>query len=667
MLSVPNRLFDRCKPQSKHKIWETKMFNLMLNMVLKLLIKSFWITFSITFLVGCSSLSVGQKSNGQQKDYSSLTEQHLTADQIKELNKKAMEKVSEHLKQLSIAAKNSGEDKVQYLASDMYLKASAALMEGDFATANLIFERLVELVPSDVFIRKKYAISLIRTGDLEKSKSMLEGLFQQSRGKDEKTGLILAGVYSSLGESKLAEKTYQKLLKINPKNEDACIFLAKNYSVQDQFKRAVQVLQSCDKRMKKNAMFSYYLGKLYLEKDNLKKAYYFFDIARKKDPSFSQAIMAMGLIKEEEKQFQQAMQLYQDHLKAYPSDRLILTRMVQLLFTEEKFAKVIPYAERLSDLEPDNLNLKVKLGILYTDNYQYSKAIAVFKELLNHAPQNDKLHYYVGAIYQETGEFEKSVEYYSRIPMDSALFQDSSIQMAQMLSALGIMDYQKNNNDKGFHKKFVSFISDRVKKLPTLTVDFHVIEAGHFESIGDIESAVESLERVSQQESFKTSHLFYLASLYEKNKNFQKSTDLVMKMLVKDPRDAHAWNFLGYSLVERGIYLSKAHEFIVNALAISPNDGYIRDSLGWYYFKVGETEKALEELHFAVKSVPSDTSIQKHLAVVYTHLKNFAEAKTWIVKALKSVKMESERQELENVLKDLEVNRVPASFQFSID
>ena len=62
-----------------------------------------------TLLVGCSSTPSHKKA----------TAQHLTVEQIKEFNQKAMQKVSERLKELAIAAKSSGDDKVQYLASDV--------------------------------------------------------------------------------------------------------------------------------------------------------------------------------------------------------------------------------------------------------------------------------------------------------------------------------------------------------------------------------------------------------------------------------------------------------------------------------------------------------------------------------------------------------------------
>lgn len=602
---------------------------------------------TFTLLVSCSMLT---KKN---------TEEIVSNED----QKNSVQKTSERLQQLITAAKNSGQDKVDFLAGDMYLKASAALLEGDYFTANLIFQHLVELVPEDVYIQKKYAISLIRAGNLELAKNILENLYHVKDKNDEKVGLILAGIYGALNSNEKAQDLYQKILKHNPKNQDACIFLAKSFSEKNDSEKAIELLKSCEKRSKEVGVFSYYIGKVYIDKNNLSKAKEYFNKSYQLDSRLSQSLLALGLIEEENKNFSNAIKLYENHLKKYPSDQLILSRIVQLLFLEEKFSKVIPYAERLSDLEPDNLNLKVKLGILYTDNKDYNKALAIFNELSNQAPDNDKILYYLGAIYQELKDFEAAINYYGKVPADSALYPDCSIQISQMLSSLGQNDYRIHQGQKGHHQKFISFINDKINTLPKLQVEFSVIKAGYYENLEIISDAIKSLEKVKTNEDFSEGHKYYLASLYEKNKDFKNSTNIIMDILDKDPKNAHAWNFLGYSLIERGEQLQTAHEYIINALAISPNDGYIRDSLGWYYFKIGETKKALKELQFAAKIVPADFSIQKHLAIVYTHLKNFKEAKKWVVKALENVENETDRKELFDVLKQLDSERIPASFK----
>jgi tetratricopeptide (TPR) repeat protein len=73
-------------------------------------------------------------------------------------------------------------------------------------------------------------------------------------------------------------------------------------------------------------------------------------------------------------------------------------------------------------------------------------------------------------------------------------------------------------------------------------------------------------------------------------------------------------NYIGYSYADRGIHLSRAEELIRAAILIKPDDGYITDSLGWVYFKMGNYEKALQYLEEAHARVPDDPVIMEHLA-----------------------------------------------------
>ena len=135
-----------------------------------------------------------------------------------------------------------------------------------------------------------------------------------------------------------------------------------------------------------------------------------------------------------------------------------------------------------------------------------------------------------------------------------------------------------------------------------------------------------------------------------------------MKDLLKDdPNNAHALNFLGYSLLERGGSKEEAYNYISKAVSLSPEDGYIRDSLGWYYYHVGEFEKALAEIEKAWSLVKNDVVIIKHLAIVNKELKKYDEAKSYYMEALKYCKLKSERDEVLKELNTLEEVRLPAS------
>src|SRR5665647_2177745 len=136
----------------------------------------------------------------------------LTTEQNDDLNRKALAIASERLEQMVSQAK-SNQSLTNYLATDLFLKANMSLLEGDYATASVLFKHVMDLVPNDAFIQKKYAISLIRVGDLETSEIVLEKLYSTS--KDEKVGLILAGVYSGVDKEDKARAIYHKILAAN--------------------------------------------------------------------------------------------------------------------------------------------------------------------------------------------------------------------------------------------------------------------------------------------------------------------------------------------------------------------------------------------------------------------------------------------------------------------
>jgi tetratricopeptide (TPR) repeat protein len=600
----------------------------------------------LQFFASCSFLSSKPQSYAD-----------LDSEQMDKLNKEALIIASQRLEQMVIQAKNNPQS-VNYLSSDLFLKANMSLLEGDFATASVLFKYVSDLAPADGFVQKKYAISLIRVGNLEEAQLVLEKLYWS--GKEEKVGMILAGVYTGLDKEDKAGSLYKDLLAVNPKNEDACIFLSKSFAVVKDMPKAYQYLNKCAKNNPKSGIYDYYMGKMSIDQNKLDQAISYFKKSNQKQPELTQSVSALGFMYEDREQFDAAIKLYEKHLTLSPGDAPILSRMVQILFTREKYHEVIPYAERLSDLEPDNLNLKVKLGVLYTDAKKFPEAISVFKDLLAAAPESDKILYYLGAIHQEMKEFQESIEYFNQIPSSSGLYTDSSVQMANMLSTLAQAEFDSQEESK-LQKQFLGFINKKIEEHKDLRVEFTVVKSGFYEGTGQYKKAMEAMMVVQDEKSFSTQHKYYLANLYEKEHKFEESTNLIMGIIEKEPKNAHAWNFLGYSMVVRGNEMDRAFEFIQTALKISPDDGYIRDSLGWYYFKRGDIKKAQAELTFALSKVPDDIEILKHLATVHAELKDFKKAKSYLETALKHVRFTTERQEIMVSLEQLETDRLPAS------
>ncbi|MGB0455141.1 MAG: tetratricopeptide repeat protein, partial [Bacteriovoracaceae bacterium] len=418
----------------------------------------------------------------------------------------------------------------------------------------------------------------------------------------------------------------------------------------------------------KKAIFTYYMGKIAIQRGQKKSAIGLFKKAVKIQPEFFQGTLALGLIYEEGKDFKNAISVYENFLeKVDESNFAILSRIVQVYFvmndqlsakSRPAYKVMVPYVERLTSLDPSDLNLKVRLGILYADAKKYFKAIGVFKEILVAVPDSDKVNFYLGTLYQVLGESDNAISHFSTIQPDSPLYVDGHLQIAKILNVVALEKLK--NKDEAGAKRFVKFIKSMEGKNKELDFELTIQLAGFYEARGDIRGAINAVDDLQEKGQLNENQIFYLASLYDKIKKFRESESLMEKLLEKDPENAHALNFLGYSILERGGNLEVAYKYISKAVELKPEDGYIRDSLGWYYYKVGEFEKALIEISKAQELVSNDVVITKHLAIVHKKLENFEEAKKFYLKALAQCKTEEERQDVIRDLSGLEKVRLPA-------
>jgi tetratricopeptide (TPR) repeat protein len=66
---------------------------------------------------------------------------------------------------------------------------------------------------------------------------------------------------------------------------------------------------------------------------------------------------------------------------------------------------------------------------------------------------------------------------------------------------------------------------------------------------------------------------------------------------------------------------------IKRAVEQRPDDGYIVDSLGWAYFRIGNFDEAVKNLERAVDLKPEDPTINEHLGDAYWRVGRKLEAK----------------------------------------
>jgi tetratricopeptide (TPR) repeat protein len=123
-------------------------------------------------------------------------------------------------------------------------------------------------------------------------------------------------------------------------------------------------------------------------------------------------------------------------------------------------------------------------------------------------------------------------------------------------------------------------------------------------------------------------NLFYQRGIaHERTKNWPMAEASFKEALKLYPDQPQVLNYLGYSWVDRNENLDEALGMIRKAVELRPEDGYIVDSLGWAYYRLGKFEEAVTELESAIRLRPEDATINDHLGDAYWRVGRKLEAR----------------------------------------
>jgi Flp pilus assembly protein TadD len=112
--------------------------------------------------------------------------------------------------------------------------------------------------------------------------------------------------------------------------------------------------------------------------------------------------------------------------------------------------------------------------------------------------------------------------------------------------------------------------------------------------------------------------LYYFRGIcYERTKQWPMAEADFKKALALYPDQPLVLNYLGYSWIDQGINLDEGFRMLRRAVEQRPTDGYIVDSLGWAYYRLGRFEDAVRVLERAVELRAADPVINDHLGDAY--------------------------------------------------
>jgi tetratricopeptide (TPR) repeat protein len=223
-------------------------------------------------------------------------------------------------------------------------------------------------------------------------------------------------------------------------------------------------------------------------------------------------------------------------------------------------------------------------------------------------PNADAIDLVYGQLLDEAGQHDEANDVYDHIASTSPMKPMAVVRVAENLSALG-------DRDKAL-TQLASIVASNPKDVEALSV------------LGDMQRAAEKFDDAADSyskalaigggESPADWRFYYVRGIsYERGKHWDKAEADFKKALVLNPDQPQVLNYLGYSWVDKGINLMPALDMIQKAVDASPNDGYIVDSLGWAFYRLGRFAEAVTTLEKAVQMRSTDPEINDHLGDAY--------------------------------------------------
>ncbi len=223
-------------------------------------------------------------------------------------------------------------------------------------------------------------------------------------------------------------------------------------------------------------------------------------------------------------------------------------------------------------------------------------------------PSADVIDLVYAQMLDAAGQHELANVIYDNLPANSPLKPMAVVRVAENLDALGDPDEAL--------RRLGNIVATNPNDLEALSVlgDMQRSAKQYAEAADTYTKAL----AVSGGESPADWRFYYVRGIsYERAKEWPNAEADFKKALSLNPNQPQVLNYLGYSWVDQGTNLLPALEMIQRAVAAAPNDGYIIDSLGWAYYRLGRFDEAVKQLELAVQLRSTDPEINDHLGDAY--------------------------------------------------
>jgi tetratricopeptide (TPR) repeat protein len=248
------------------------------------------------------------------------------------------------------------------------------------------------------------------------------------------------------------------------------------------------------------------------------------------------------------------------------------------------------------------------IGVALSRDGSLDLALVFLRMGLYLDPSADVIALALGQLLDTAGQHDAANTIYDAVPATSPMKPTAVVRVAQNLDATG--------DRKEALRRLNNIVASRPNDLDAVSVLGDLLR--YDEQYVKAAEAYTAALALTGGDGPSDWRFYYVRGIaYERAKEWPKAEADFLKALDLNPEQPAVLNYLGYSWIDQDMHLEQALEMIEKAVEAQPQDGYIVDSLGWAFYKLGRIDEAVTTLEQAVLLRPNDAEINDHLGDAY--------------------------------------------------
>ncbi len=489
---------------------------------------------------------------------------------------------------------------------------------GSHAEANRFFPEALEAYqkalicdPQSAYIKEKIPLLLLKMEEYGKAIDWLnEALSEEPNNLT--YHLLQANLYIRQNKYPEAIRHYGKAEQIDPDNPEVLLRLGLLYGYNGQFRESERLFRRILRQQDGFYAAHLALARLLRQTERTSEAAASYEQALRLNWSKELAYELAQLYRSEGF-LAEALRVYttitdNDHL----DERAALSRIQTLLDLGDN-SQALRELRNLRGFTrtPDQIDIITSKVLLRLE--RPAPARELLKEVTRRGASSEARYMLALLAFQE-GDQPTALDWLQQIAADSAEFEEA------LYLQVRILEEMKQ------HDRAIALLEGHLRQTEGRRPILYSLLAALRQRQGKGAAAIALLAEAVAGNPDNPRLLFDYGMALERQGLSTSAVAMMERVLQSQPDHPEALNFIGYTWADEGVNLQQAREYIERANRLRPDNGFIIDSLGWVYYRLGRLADAARELERAQTLVPDDPNIHDHLGDVYRSLGRHQEA-----------------------------------------